>query len=201
MPFWFTDQLSGPDRIPGSMIVVCSQPPQPSTTTQVTTKTTSTTTHHQHTTNDVITSSTESIISTENENKFTTSKSTSVVNITNTVLSTNSEVELTTVSNLTESAETGEIQNKENRDLAHFPCMSVKVFKIQSTYLFALLSATFDLKYTTNHFLPLPRSLFYTFVLLCRGDNHTSQHHHIYRHCGHHHHRQDQKTVSIKLIR
>lgn len=112
--------MNGLDRVPGSMIVVCSQPQQSSTTSVTTNITTITTRNNQlSTTNATITSttvrSTQAYISTT---ELTSFSQTSVSEFTSTVFITGSA---TTVNNDTVTVRQ-ETEHSENRGLAHFPC-------------------------------------------------------------------------------
>lgn len=112
-------QINGLDRVPGSMIVVCSQPQQSSTTSVTTNITTITTPNNQlSTTNATITSttvrSTQAYISTT---ELTSLPLTSVSEFTSTVFITGSA---TTVNNDTMTVRQ-ETEHSENRGLAHFP--------------------------------------------------------------------------------
>lgn len=116
----FSDQMNGLDRVPGSMIVVCSQPPQSSTTSVDTNSTAITTPDHlPSTTTATITSttvrSTQAYISTT---ELTSLPLTSVSDFTSTVFITGSA---TTVNNDTVTVRQ-ETEHSENRGLAHFPC-------------------------------------------------------------------------------
>ncbi|XP_061177219.1 uncharacterized protein LOC133185948 [Saccostrea echinata] len=113
-------QVSGLERIPGSIIVVCNHPSLPSTTVQTTIVTehppavTTTTT----TTTNIVSSQTEDdLSSTGIHNGFTIN----TINFTGTALITKSEdKEVSTSYNYTGTTVT-ETQHIENRQLAHFP--------------------------------------------------------------------------------
>lgn len=118
----FSDQMNGLDRVPGSMIVVCSQPSQSSTTSVTTNSTTITTPNHQPSTTTTTTTinsttvrSTQAYISTS---ELTSFPQTSVSEYTSTVFITGSA---TTVNNGTVTV-MPETEHSENRVLAHFPC-------------------------------------------------------------------------------
>lgn len=117
-------QMNGLDRVPGSMIVVCSQPPQSSTTNAATSTTAITTPNRQlNTTTTATTTSTSDAKSTQayiSTSELTSFPLTSIVNFTSTILVTEPTKEATTKNNGTVTVRP-ETEHSENRDLAHFP--------------------------------------------------------------------------------
>ena len=114
-----SDQYSGLDRVPGSIIVVCSQPPESTTTSDPTTNATTTVTHsYKSTTIPHTVTTTQSRVTTNSHHELTSLPLTSNIVFT-TALITNSTVEVTP-ENTTSQEPTRE--HTENRDLAHFPC-------------------------------------------------------------------------------
>ncbi|XP_062594931.1 uncharacterized protein LOC134256290 [Saccostrea cucullata] len=114
-------QISGLERIPGSIIVVCNHPSLPSTTLQTTTATERAI--PVTTATSIITPQAEDdVSSTGVDGGFTISVSTNTINFTSTALVTKSvSEEVSTSYNHTDRTVTGETRHTENRQLAHFP--------------------------------------------------------------------------------